>query len=125
MAGEGPNSQNDWKLQVAPLDALDPILLAFAAAHGLTLERNVGSWSGRTFRVATPICCAINVYLDGTNDGKWYFWISASDELDGGHYWKRRTLKGPVEVDELGADMAELLVAAWDEICTWPASTTR
>jgi len=99
----------------APLDELDAFLDEFAAEHGLQLDRPIRGMN-RQFRCDDRI---IELHLDGDNDGKWYFWISVSEEPAGNRYWKRRNLNGPVCRQRLQADLTVALSAAWDEISRW------
>lgn len=96
-----------------PLDELDTFLETFAASHGLALDYVPCPGVHRRFRCEER---QIHLNLDGDNDGKWYFWVGVSEEEEGRSYWKRRNLNGPVSLNELQADVAVLLSAAWDEV---------
>jgi len=111
-----------WERISRPLVALDVELEAFSVEAGLPLRRNTRNWPNREFRWSDSLNRFIQIFLESEEHMTWTLWICASEDRDDGRYWKQETLAKAAPIEQLKANLPELLEKARTKVCSWSSS---
>ena len=115
-------SREEWLRLEAPLQSLDPALEAFGRRHSLVLSKNGGGWPERSFRWESGLSRLIQVYLMDQASETYTVWICASQDRGRVRYWQRRTLRERIGIDEIAAELPDLLETALALVRDWDAA---
>ena len=122
MANGFYGSKSEWERITVPLERLDPELERFASAKGLPLGKNTKNWPDREFRWEDSLRRLIQIYLADQERLTWTVWICASEDRSSKRFWKEHTLVEAVAIEDLEAQLPELLESAWEAVKLWGAS---
>jgi hypothetical protein len=114
-------THEEWLGLEAPLQSLDSALRAFGRRHGLALSRNGRGWPERSFRWESGLSRLIQVYLSDQVGGAYTLWVCASEDRAGVRYWKKRTLREGIGIQELATELPALLETALTMVRGWNA----
>ncbi len=122
MANGFYGSKSEWERVSIPLERLDPELERFAHAKGLTLRKNTKNWPDREFRWEDTLRRLIQIYLADQEQLTWTMWTCASEDRSSKRFWEKQTLTEAVSIEDLEAQLPELLESAWERVRRWAAS---
>jgi len=117
--------RSEWKRMTKPLKSIDRTLKQFASEQGLKLLRDTRNWPERSFRWGYPIERLIQIYLVDESGLTWNLWCSAVEDRADGRYWKRTFLRKDVTIEEISAQLPELLREAYSQVTGWTAQDLR
>jgi len=85
-------SAGEWNRVEAPVLGLDNALSEFAKQYGLEVTKNHKGWPERSIEWGEGIRRLIQVFLADEDRLTFNVWICASQDRDGGRYWKQEML---------------------------------
>lgn len=112
-------TKEEWDRLEAPIKILDAALDRFADANGLSIVRNYKSWPSRAMTWGESVHCLIQIYLADEQSLGVNLWICASQDRDGGRYWKREFLCKNSAVDRLLPQLPVRLEDAKAKLDEW------
>ena len=122
MANGFYGSKSEWARITVPLERLDSELERFARAKALTLGKNTKNWPDREFRWEDTLRRLIQIYLADQEQLTWTMWICASEDRSSKRFWQKQTLIEAVSIEDLEAQLPDLLESAWEAVRRWAAS---
>jgi hypothetical protein len=118
-------TQEEWRRIEAPLKIIDADLERFAALHGLPITRNQKDWPDRSMAWDAGARCLIQIYLANADTLGVNVWICASQDREGGRYWKQEFLCKEAPISDLTPRMPDLLSIAKATLDDWSAHPER
>ena len=118
-AARGVGSRTLWAQRDAPLRLVDPDLAVFAERHGLTLRHGNGSCPSRTLEWSADIDRVIQLYLDDSSKLTYTLVVGAKCDLGDKRRLKALPLRQAVEIEEIAAELPELLETALASANAW------
>jgi len=116
-------SQEDWVCLEAPLQGIDEALSAFARSAGLTVTSNYHNWPSRSLQWSSHgLSRLIQIYLTKPETGTYDLWICASEDREHGRFWKQKHLRSAARLEDIKADLADLLREAYETVEAWKSN---
>jgi len=119
MANGFHGTADSWERITKPLTLLDPELEAFGNGKGLALEKNTKNWPDREFRWADRLGRLIQIFLESERQLTWTLWVCAYEDRDNQRYWRTKTLKKAVSIEQLQRNLSGDLEDGWREVTSW------
>jgi hypothetical protein len=112
--------KNEWDRMEAPLLRIDQVLEVFASVHGLQFSRNYHDWPERSLVWETSsIRKLIQIFLSNEKELTFTVWICASEDRDRQRFWKQKSLKVGVAIEDIVSTLEDLLTEAKDILDSW------
>jgi hypothetical protein len=113
-------AKSEWARMEAPLLRIDDVLVAFAYTRGLQLSRNYHDWPERSLVWETSsIRKLIQIFLSNDKELTFTVWICASEDRDRQRYWKEKSLKVGVAIEDIVSTLEDLLTEGKEILDSW------